>query len=175
MSGYAARPLVLTRERLDDILARLAEVKLAFDDYSRNATAIAAFLTNSGSLVFEILDAERQPVGLVALHDVIPKHIGWFWLAAWDKRLADKVPFLRQLLETWAASLGLVKISANVVGTNYGYIKLLDKLGFRREGVHRKETRFAGQLVDVWYFGLLRDGAQASETPAFAPEVAESA
>lgn len=60
-------------------------------------------------------------------------------------------PMLRYAFET----LRLHKVRADVAVGNHGSARVLDKLGFSREGVLREDRAIGGEYVDHWRFGLL--------------------
>jgi [ribosomal protein S5]-alanine N-acetyltransferase len=60
-------------------------------------------------------------------------------------------PMLRYAFET----LRLHKVRADVAVGNHGSARVLDKLGFSREGVLREDRAIGGDYVDHWRFGLL--------------------
>ena len=53
--------------------------------------------------------------------------------------------------------LGLARIEADVDPRNLPSCRLLEKLGFQREGVLRNRWRVGGEFADSVIFGLLRD------------------
>jgi len=53
--------------------------------------------------------------------------------------------------------MGLERIEADVDPRNEPSWRLLEKLGFRREGLLRNRWRVGGELADSLIFGLLRD------------------
>lgn len=52
--------------------------------------------------------------------------------------------------------MNLNRIEADVVDGNIGSMRVLEKLGFRREGIWRQRVFKDGQFLDVHQFGLLR-------------------
>lgn len=52
-------------------------------------------------------------------------------------------------------SLGLRRLEADVDPRNDGSVRILGKLGFRREGLLRERWNVAGEIQDTAYFGLL--------------------
>jgi len=51
----------------------------------------------------------------------------------------------------------LHRVSAQVVDPNSGSRRVLEKLGFRREGIFRDQAFVAGERVDVHWYGLLAE------------------
>jgi len=58
----------------------------------------------------------------------------------------------------WAfGTRGLAKVWAMVIEPNVASQRVLEKLGFVREGVHRKETLVDGERTDNLHYGLLAE------------------
>lgn len=58
----------------------------------------------------------------------------------------------------WAfESLGMLRIEADVDPRNVRSCRLLERLGFRREGLLRERWRVGGDVQDTALYGLLRD------------------
>lgn len=64
---------------------------------------------------------------------------------------------VRLALDHAFGALGLARIEADVDPRNLPSCRLLEKLGFRREGVLRNRWRVGGEFADSVIFGLLRD------------------
>lgn len=62
-----------------------------------------------------------------------------------------------QMLEHGFTELGLERITAEVHSSNGRMLSLLEKLGFRREGVLRQHETRQGIKEDVHLFGMLRE------------------
>ena len=64
---------------------------------------------------------------------------------------------LRTVLEHAFGPLGLERIEADVDPRNEASWRLLEKLGFRREGLLRNRWRVDGEVCDSYLYGLLRE------------------
>jgi RimJ/RimL family protein N-acetyltransferase len=75
--------------------------------------------------------------------------------AFWGRGIAtDAIATLgRYLFER----LGLRKLTAGLMRVNPGMQRVFEKLGFREEGVFRKQDFFEGDYVDHIYLGCFRD------------------
>jgi len=60
-------------------------------------------------------------------------------------------------------NLGLERIWASTYEFNTSAQKVMEKLGFTLEGVHRKAVYFCGKRVDEYYYGMLRDEFEANK------------
>lgn len=69
-------------------------------------------------------------------------------------------------LLTWAyASLDLNRVQAETDTRNLGSAKLLEKLGFLREGTLRQDCVVDGDVSDTWVYGLLRSDWERRTEP----------
>jgi RimJ/RimL family protein N-acetyltransferase len=89
------------------------------------------------------------------LRDVV--EIGyWLFVEARGRGVATRV--VRMLIEHALAG-GIWRVEAHVRVGNTASERVLERLGFEREGVKRKYLRHAGDRVDATLFALLADGA----------------
>lgn len=63
-------------------------------------------------------------------------------------------------------SLGMRRLEADVDPRNDRSIRVLERLGFRREGVQRERYVLAGEVQDAVLYGLLRSERHAPVPPA---------
>ena len=83
-----------------------------------------------------------------------------YWLAKpyWGRGLMTAAAhrFVQYAFER----LEVVRLTAEVFSWNEASARVLEKVGFRREGRLRKHREKDGRLVDVFYYGLLRDDVE---------------
>ena len=72
---------------------------------------------------------------------------------AWDSGYATDA--LETIVRYAFEEFGLAKLVAQAYATNPASQRVLEKVGFVEEGVHRAEALVDGERVDVHYFGLL--------------------
>ncbi len=107
-------------------------------------------------------EAKPQLVGSSGLYDINQRHQRATWktlrLASpfQGKGLAYEASYM--LMEYGFFTLNLNKISCDVFPDNQKVIKLLDRLGFQREGELHQHYFHQGDFKDVLVYGLLRDG-----------------
>lgn len=80
-----------------------------------------------------------------------------YWLGARyrDRGFATEAA---QAVVRWAfRRLRLRRVFAQVLGGNQASARVLEKIGFLREGVRRKHIRKGGRWYDAHQFGLLRE------------------
>ena len=107
---------------------------------------------------------EEQLIGTCGLYSVSAHHkrasIGFDLLPAYWRR-GIMTEALQAYVPYCFKSSGLSRIQALVLPGNVASIRLLEKLGFQREGVLRKYERWEGKgLVDLDMYALLTDGAE---------------
>ncbi|WP_232703239.1 GNAT family N-acetyltransferase [Halobacterium wangiae] len=128
-----------------------------------NAEQIEAFFENAISSedgAALLVCREEEPMGMVALFsedDVTGTATIAYWLDPefWGNGYATEAVGL--LVEYAFAERRLHKLRAEVVEPNDGSQRVLEKLGFQREGLLRDEKFVRGEHVDVHRFGLLAD------------------
>lgn len=113
-------------------------------------------------------DAPARPVGHVGLWRI--DHVnGTAWFGIWiaeDHLHEGYGPRAAALVVEYAfRELNLLKMRAAVFEPNRPSRRMMEKLGFTREGVHRKEMYIDGERYDTYHFGLLREEWDAEDWP----------
>jgi RimJ/RimL family protein N-acetyltransferase len=101
----------------------------------------------------------RRLIGTCTLFHLVPPHrraeIGYaLGRASWGKGLATDA--LRTLLTFAFDTLDLHRIEADVDPRNARSLRLLERQGFRREGLQRERYHVEGEVQDAVVLGLLR-------------------
>ena len=124
------------------------------------ARAIAGM--DSGE-IFPWAIAERegdQLIGALTLHSLhaeqLRAEVGYSLSPAWQGR-GIAAEALRLGLSHAIDDLGLVRVEADIDPRNTASARLLEKLGFIREGLLRKRWRVNGEVCDTAFYGLLAD------------------
>lgn len=105
-----------------------------------------------------LICAEDEPMGTIGLSD---HNETWghaevgYWVTpdAWGKGYATEATEL--LVGYGFDQLRLNKVVAYAFAFNAGSRRVLEKVGFTEEGVHREEAFVNGEFVDVHRYGLL--------------------
>lgn len=84
--------------------------------------------------------------------------------SAWGHGYATEAA--RGLLQWAFATLDLNRVQAETDTRNVASARVLEKLGFVREGTLREDCIVNGDVSDSWVYGLLRREWQASSDPA---------
>jgi RimJ/RimL family protein N-acetyltransferase len=99
-------------------------------------------------------------VGGIGFHDLEPgmTHKGelGYWLAKpyWRKGIMTKA--VRRMAEYGFAELGLIRVTAHVFHFNVGSARVLEKAGFKLEGVLRKAYKKDGNILDGMVYSKLK-------------------
>lgn len=105
-------------------------------------------------------DAGPGPVGLVSLFRISERdRRGWlaYWITPEHRREGYARAAIDRLLAYAFETRHLRRVCANVYEPNEGSARLLEDLGFRREGVRREHSSHRGEYVDDLAYGLLAD------------------
>ena len=99
-----------------------------------------------------------ERVGTIGLHDVTATHgngeVGYFFAPdAWGNGYATDAT--RTVVEYAFGERRLQKVYARAFAFNDASQRVLEKVGFEREGVHRDQVFVDGEFVDVYRFGVL--------------------
>lgn len=133
-------------ESLDDAAELIADIH----DLARKGTLFHFGVADSGT------DAI---VGHATLFHIVEEHhrgeIGYsMHRALWGRGLATEA--VRLLVGFAFERGGLRRLEADADPRNVGSLRVLEKVGFRREGYLRERWELAGELQDAVVFGLLR-------------------
>ena len=124
-----------------------------------------------------IADREHdQLIGALTLHSLhaeqLRAEVGYSLSPSWQGR-GIAAEALRLGLAHALDELGLVRVEADIDPRNTASARLLEKLGFVREGLLRKRWRVNGEICDTAFYGLLADEfVRMSPEQGFAAEVA---
>jgi RimJ/RimL family protein N-acetyltransferase len=108
-------------------------------------------------IVFSIV-IKKEVVGAVGLHDISYGHkaeIG-YWLAKkhWGKGLATEVA--KEITKICFNKLKLKRVTAKVYLPNKASARVLEKNGFKLEGILRRDSEKNGKLHDVYLYAKVR-------------------
>ena len=111
-----------------------------------------------------VIDIDGEAVGgigIVLNKDVerISAEIG-YWLSEdyWNKGIMSQV--IKQISEYVFTELPIIKIYANVFSHNKASMRVLEKVGFIKEGILKQTAIKNGKVIDFHCYGLLKAGQQ---------------
>jgi len=107
-----------------------------------------------------LVRADGDRIGTIGLHDVTATHgngeIGYFFAPdAWGNGYATDAA--RTVADYAFTARRLHKVYARTFAFNDASARVLEKVGFEREGVHRDQAFVDGEYVDVYRFGVVVD------------------
>jgi RimJ/RimL family protein N-acetyltransferase len=107
-----------------------------------------------------LIAADEEPVGMVSLFDeddIAGTATVAYWVVPDEQGNGYCTEGVGLLCEHAFGDRRLNKLRADVLATNDGSRRVLEKLGFAEEGLLREEKFVYGDYVDVHRFGLLAD------------------
>lgn len=113
---------------------------------------------NGESLPWAIADDADTLIGMVTLHRIDSENgraeIGYLLARPlWGRGLATEAASLA--IDHAFGPLGLRRLEADIDPRNTGSARLLERLGFVREGLLRERWQVAGEISDTAFYGLL--------------------
>jgi ribosomal-protein-alanine N-acetyltransferase len=125
-------------------------VKICRKKTNRNPYDLGIILKHSGKLI--------GMISLVNLHKFSGKADVACWLGKnyWKQGILTEA--LKAMVKFAFCKLKLIRLQADVCVENKASIKLLKRLGFKKEGLRRKAARakLTGKWHNIYVFGLLR-------------------
>ena len=125
---------------------------------------------NEEEAILLALEAEGRAIGSVSLtrgQDVtrLSAELG-YWLGRpyWGRGIMTGA--VEELCRLGFARWDIRRIWAQVFAPNAASCRVLEKAGFRREGLLRQNVTKAGETMDSWVYGLLREEASGGAGPA---------
>lgn len=113
-----------------------------------------------------LIVADGTPVGTIGFNSIDREarraEIG-YWVAPDHHRQGYGSDAAERLVAYGFDQLGLHKIEARVFEFNDPSRRLLESVGFTREGVHRDEVFVDGSFRDTYWYGLLADEWRSRE------------
>ncbi|WP_440771872.1 GNAT family N-acetyltransferase [Natronorubrum sp. DTA28] len=107
-----------------------------------------------------LIVADSSPVGTIGLNaiewETRQAEIG-YWIAPEHHGQGYGTDAATRLVAYGFDQLGLHKITARVFEFNEPSRRLLESVGFTREGVHRDDVFVDGAFQDTYWYGLLED------------------
>ncbi|MBS1715740.1 MAG: GNAT family N-acetyltransferase [Armatimonadetes bacterium] len=131
------------------------------DQVTRLIDAVEAGYDDGSFFQFGIVDAsESKVVGTCTLHQIDRQNrraeVGYvLGRRSWGRGLMSEA--LTALLTVCFRDVGFHRIEADTDPRNAASVRLLERLGFQREGLLRQRWIVAGEVSDTAFYGLLAD------------------
>lgn len=79
-----------------------------------------------------------------------------YWLAEpyWNQGIMSRA--LKEVVNSYFTNSDVVRLFANVYESNTISMQVLEKVGFRKAGIHHKACFKNGQFIDCYYYELLK-------------------
>lgn len=156
LGRWDVREMVLTWEKVEALWNLMRGYTTLFSDLTRGDFGnFFKVITEQRSLWFEIWEVQEL-VGLLWLTDMELTVDASAHMAFFDRKPTEKEPVVRELIRWVFARYPLHRISVNVPRMYHATHRLVERLGFRREGTKREAVMIHGTWDDVKMYGLLR-------------------
>lgn len=164
---WAVRHLNLADDKLDRLWNVLQRHKTLFSDFTKGDKSVwVSLVTRPDTYWLEVYNAtEDELVGLIYFENVIGVDIDAH-LVYFDRKPAEKVEVTRSVLRYMFDTFPIQRISVTIPVIYNATGRMLDKLGFKREGKKRASVLLGGHWVDQYMYGLLRSEAWAGSPKA---------
>lgn len=163
VAHWGVRHLSLANDKMDHIWNILQRHKTLFSDFTRGDKSVwVQLVTRPDTFWLEVHDLSAMDalVGLIYFEGVIgidvDAHLVYF-----DRKPAEKVEVTRQALRYMFQEFPIQRITVTIPVIFNATGRMLDKLGFKREGKKRASVLLGGHWVDQYIYGLLRSEAWA--------------
>ncbi len=153
---YSVRMMSLTAPKLAQLWERLKRFRTLFSDLTRgDVINFVNYVTSSDTFWLEILEGDRL-AGIVVLEDMgkivdVEAHVLFM-----DRDLSSKVPVCKAIIEWLFATFPLQRLTVQIPEIYMAPVRLVNQLGFKREGKKRQAALISGKWVDVFILGLTR-------------------
>jgi RimJ/RimL family protein N-acetyltransferase len=137
------------------------ESRLSVQTIESVARFVLDIIESKDSYMFAIIHRKKKEhIGNIKIGPIHPIYRNAFagYLigvkSCWGKGFASEAVYLAA--KFGFDTLGLHKINAGVIAPNIGSIKVLEKLGFKKEACIRDDVFQDGSFYDVYRYGVLR-------------------
>lgn len=135
------------------------EIVKSVGDSKKNIEKLISEYNNKNAIEWVIVDkGTKKYIGSIGYWKIIPEHfraeIGYcLHPNYWGKGLMQEA--MQEIISFGFEVLKLHSIEANVNPENYNSLKLLEKMGFKREGYFRENFYFSNKFIDTITYSLL--------------------
>jgi hypothetical protein len=151
------RPLVLVKGKLEALWNRMSMYPQIFDDViPRTFEAFKETMLAPTNQFYEIVEGD-ETIGLAAATQVRPTLDANMHVVMFDRRLRGREPVLLGALRDFGIRAKLRRMTVALPEDNRTAIKLVERLGFKLEGVMRKAHLRDGIYRDYHIFGILAE------------------
>ncbi|WP_024834417.1 GNAT family N-acetyltransferase [Ruminiclostridium josui] len=130
-------------------------------NYQNASNSVSLFANaDESQMLVRAIDINGKAVGSigVTINSGVYRKSGdigyWIGKEYWSKGIMTKA--VKQICETAFNTYDIIRISAEVLSHNTGSIKVLEKAGFKQEGLKKKNFYKNGILYDSYMYALIR-------------------
>lgn len=156
---FQVREMRLTWEKVATFWAILSKFRTLFSDLTRgDVNNFLRFVIDQNSVWLEVLDGGNL-VGIICfenMHKVVDMdaHLIFF-----DRELSDKVPVCKRVVQWAFEKFPLQRITVHVPHFYYAAKRLVEGIGFTKEGTKRDAALIGGRWASVHMYGITRKEA----------------
>ena len=156
---YNVRMMTLTPAKVVELWRKLSRFRTLFSDLTRgDFGSFFAYVVSGDTFWLEIYDGNFL-VGLVVLEGMGQLIDAEAHVLFMDRDLTNKVPVCKAIIRWLFATFPLQRLTVQIPTIYMAVVRLVNDLGFRREGRKRRAVLISGKWVDVFILGLTRSEA----------------
>jgi hypothetical protein len=158
---WTVKDTILSIEKMQLIWHMLCRHQTLFTDLTRNDEMnFVHSITSHNSLWFDVFEHEVL-VGIVWFGDMQELTNCTGHMVFFDTRPAEKVRLLQLLVKWMFANFPLHRISVTPPVIYWALIRLLERVGFAREGLKHESVLMRGKWMDQAMYRILRTEVEA--------------
>jgi RimJ/RimL family protein N-acetyltransferase len=148
--------LSLDAKKLQALWEKLKRFRTLFSDLTRgDVVNFVNYVTSSDTFWLEIME-DRFLVGIVVLEGISKVVDAEAHVLFMDRELSNKVPVCKAIIKWLFATFPFQRLTVQIPEIYMAPIRLVNDLGFKREGKKRQAVLISGKWVDVFVLGLIR-------------------
>jgi len=154
---WTVREVELTPEKTDAIWQMLKKYKTLFSDLTRDDPQnFVKIITDKDTMWFEVIEYDVI-VGIIWFGEMwkitdCEAHMVFF-----DRQPSEKVGVCKEMVKWMFANFPLHRITVAPPAIYHATIRLLEKIGLKREGCKRQSVLIGGKWNDQLIYGILRN------------------
>ncbi len=148
----------LTPQKIQELWIEFSQHDSLFSDYTEGKVEpFLDVLFDPRAIVAEIYNiTDEVPSGSILLNKIIPHFDGMAHMTQWDSNVRRKDPLFHEMMRLWMDEFDLHRLSVEVPYHQRGVIRMIERLGFQKEGTRREGSVHKGKWIDLAMFGILR-------------------
>lgn len=153
---WTVRELELTPEKMDAIWQMLQRYKTLFSDLTRsNPENFVKIVMDKDTMWFEVVEYDVI-VGIIWFGEMWKVTDCTAHMVFFDRRPAEKVDVCKAMVKWMFDNFPIHRITVTPPAIYHATIRLLEKIGLKREGCLRESALIGGKWNDQVIYGILR-------------------